>query len=379
MRSKSQEERGNSTLRFLDKYVGIPLVLLLGLFRRKRPLFNAAALHNAAFLHTAAIGDTVLLSAVVKDFKAAFPAARLTLFTGASNYQTAKLIAGIDRLIQLPVGNPRLSIKTIRNAGSFDLWLDFGSWPRINALLTYFSRSALRVGFRTPGQYRHYLYDVQVPHSDQQHELENYRRLLQPLAIPCNSFPQLDLPAKALVHNRIVVHMFPGGYRSYLKEWPEEKWGGLIADLTAKGYKVVLTGTGSDREKALRIAKLVPRNDLLKVVAGETDLRRTAELLQTARLVISVNTGIMHLAAALGCNLVALHGPTSQRRWGPLNTNSLSAQSPLPCSPCLNLGFEYRCRAGACMAAISLEEVMAKVNLLLERTDTSTEAGSTLR
>lgn len=378
MRSRSQEERGNSTLRFLDKYVGIPLVLLLGIFRRKRSHFNAAALHNAAFLHTAAIGDTVLLSAVVNDFKTAFPAARLTLFTGSSNYQTAKLIAGIDRVIKLPVSNPLLSIKAIRNAGSFDLWLDFGSWPRINALLSYFSRSALRVGFRTPGQYRHYLYDVPIPHSEQSHELENYRRLLQPLAIACNSFPKLEIPAKELVRDQIVIHMFPGGYRSYLKEWPEEKWGELISNLTAKGYKVVLTGTGKDREKALSIAKLVPQNDLLKVVAGETDMRQTAELLKTSRLVISVNTGIMHMAAALGCNLVALHGPTSQLRWGPLNTNSLSVQSPLPCSPCLNLGFDYRCREGACMAAISLAEVMAKINLQLASTESQIEPDNLL-
>lgn len=376
MQKSSQEERGNATLRFLDKYVGIPMVVLLGLFRRKRPHFNATTLHNAAFLHTAAIGDTILLSAVVNDFKTAFPAATLTLFTGASNYQTAQLIAGIDRLIKLPVSNPLLSIRTIRNAGAFDLWLDFGSWPRINALLSYFSRSALRVGFRTPGQYRHSVYDVETPHSDQSHELENYRRLLQPLAIPCNSFPKLDLPTRALVPNQIVIHMFPGGHRAYLKEWPEENWRGLIAHLTAKGYEVVLTGTGKDREKALSVARLVPGNHLLKVVAGETDMKQTAELLQTARLVISVNTGIMHLAAALGCNLVALHGPTSQLRWGPLNTNALSVQSPHSCSPCLNLGFEYRCHEGACMAAISVEEVMAKVNLLLESTGSPLEANN---
>lgn len=374
MRSRSQSERGNSTLRFLDKYVGIPVIRLLGLFRRKRLHFNAAAMRNAAFLHTAAIGDSVMLSAVVNDFKSAFPAVSLTLFTGFSNYQTAQLIAGIDRVIRIPVSNPLLSIRTIRNAGPVDLWVDFGSWPRINALLSYYSKSELRVGFKTPGQFRHYLYDIQIPHSDRIHELENYRALLYPLKIPCNSLPKLDLPAMLLVENRITIHMFPGGYRSFLKEWPERKWVDLISILIAKGYEVVLTGAAEDREKALKIAKLSASDDLPIVVAGECDIRQTAGLLQSSRLVISVNTGIMHMAAALGCNLVALHGPTSQLRWGPLNTNSLSIQSSYSCSPCLNLGFDYRCRKGGCMTEISLEEVLAKVNLMLKSTDPQMKA-----
>lgn len=371
---RSGGERGNTTLRFLDRYAGIPIVVLLGLLRRKQPSVNRPTPLKAAFLHTAAIGDTVLLSAVVKDFKNAFPAATLTLFTGASNYQTAGLIAGIDRIVKLPVGNPLASARAIREAGAFDLWLDFGPWPRINALLSFCARAGLRVGFKTPGQCRHQLYDLAVPHSAQVHELENYRRLLQAVNVPGRNFPALDLPARAQVRKRITIHMYPGGYRAYLKEWPEGKWVALISALLDQGCQVFLTGAAGDRQKAQALAGKVSPGAEIKVVAGELDIKETAELLQSSRLVISVNTGIMHLAAALGCRLVALHGPTSQLRWGPLNTNALSVQSPLCCSPCLNLGFDYGCRQGACMAAISVEEVLGKVEQLLEITEPYREA-----
>ena len=159
--------------------------------------------------------------------------------------------------------------------------------------------------------------------------------------------------------------MFPGGSRSYLKEWPDANWIEIIDQLTAHHYEVFLTGAKIDREKAEQIKAQIANRGSVNIVAGTLDLKQTAELLKSSMLVISVDTGIMHLASALGCNLIALHGPTSVKRWGPLAANAISLQSGLQCSPCLNLGFESRCQTNSCMKSITTTALMDAIKKIV--------------
>jgi heptosyltransferase I len=354
---KFNAERGNSKFRILDRYVGIPIIFLLGLFKKRRNTFPDNV-KNVAFLKTAGIGDTALLSAVVRDFKDAYPDAELTIFVASNNYEMAQLISGIDRIIKLPVAKPWKCIHCIKGSGEYDIWIDFGPWPRINAILSFFSKARLKVGFKTKGQHRQYIYDIAAEHSDQVHELDNYKNLLKPIWLNGHNLPFINLQIPKCIENRITIHMFPGGSRSYLKEWPDANWIEVINQLTAHHYEVFLTGAKIDREKAEQIKAKIANSGSVNIVAGAFDLRQTATLLKSSALVISVNTGIMHLASALGCILIALHGPTSVRRWGPLGANAISLQSSLQCSPCLNLGFEYKCHTNSCMQSITIKALM---------------------
>ncbi len=360
-------ERGNRARRLLDRFVGGPLVLILGLLRSRRESDARREVRNAAFLHTAAIGDTIISSALVQDLKKAYPSSRITYFTGSSNHDAAKLIPGIDDVVQLPVTSPLRSIAAIRRAGAFDIWFDLGPWPRLNAVYSFFARAALTVGFRTEGEYRHYAYDIAAQHLSGRHEVDNYREMLHAAGIAeARSLPRLVAATEQPRPDNIVVHMFPGGSRSYLKEWPEERWVELIEELTNRNYTVTLTGASGDRGKAEEVRSRVSRKEKVDVAAGRYPLRALSGLLKASRLTISVDTGIMHLASALGCNLISLHGPTSPARWGPLNTNSVSLTSGMTCSPCLSLGFEDVCARGACMERITVDEVLAASLKFLE-------------
>lgn len=365
---KRHPERGNRTLRLVDRYAGIPLVFGLGLIRFKRGRCLDGDVRNAAFLQTAAIGDTVLSSAIIQDFKTRHPHSRITFFTGSSNYEAAGLIAGVDTVIKLPVKHPLKALKLIRQWGRFDVWIDFGPWPRLNAIFSYFANAELTVGFRTENQHRHYAYDVAIQHSSRKHEVDNYRALLKGIGISTTAgLPALNIKACPVREKQIVMHLFPGGSRSYLKEWTEHCWIELIALFADKGYTVYLTGAAPDREKASAIKARVPNSGRVLVVAGTQTLREVAELLSSSQLVISVDTGIMHVASALSCNLISLHGPTSPERWGPLNRNAIPLQGVTNCSPCLSLGFESTCSDPKCMNAISVKEVFAAANRLLNQ------------
>ena len=318
-------------------------------------------------MKTAGIGDTVLLSAVIKDIQEKLPGVDIVLFTGENNYEMGKILGEIYglRVRKVPIKRLFQAVSIIREY-EFDVWFDFGQWPRFDALLTYFSRSKIKVGFKTIGQKRHYVYDIVVEHSPNLHEVENFRRIIKTVGLDSNNSIEFPLKPVEKDSKLVVIHMFPGGTKSFIKEWPEKNWIDFVDLLTDKGYRVVLTGAKGDRERALAILDKCKHKEMVEVVAGAMGLREVLKLLQKSILVVSVNTGIMHIASALRCNLVALHGPTSIKRWGPLNKNSVSVKSPLKCSPCLNLGFEYGCNENKCMRAIDLHAVIEAARKFIE-------------
>ena len=359
--------RGNSLLRRTDRLVGVPLVFLLGLLRRRRRLPSRPA--SVGLLKTSAIGDTVLLSAVVADLRRALPDTRLVFFAGADNAGLLSSVDGLDERVTLPVGRPLSAITALRRH-RVDVLLDFGSWPRIDAVLAACSGSGCTVGFRTEGQKRHYAHDVVVEHLDSVHELDNYRRLLAAIGVEPGSPPALSppgaWPVDELPRPYAVLHLFAGGYRSELREWPDARWRELAGKLDARGFGVVLTGAEHERERAEAFAASceLPFGRLVDL-AGRLSLTDLLDVVAGSALVVSVNTGLMHIAGAAGVPTVALNGPTSERRWGPVGEASVSVNSRYHGCGFLNLGGEYRGRREDCMDGIPIEDVLAAVDGLV--------------
>ncbi len=348
-------ERDNKTLRFLDRYLGILLVGFFRLFKRKRTL--PQKISSIALLKSAGIGDTALLSAIVLDLQQAFPEAKIVFFAGTANHEMAEMIPGVE-VVSLPMVFPRRALQLIRQH-RFDLWLDFDPWPRISALFGFFSRAGFTLGFKTARQGRHFLYDCSVEHRSDVHELENSRNLLKPLNIRSHHQPKISVgPSEP--KKRVVCHLFPGGSRAALKMWSEKKWSELIQFLVSEGYEVLLTGGKGDRER-------LPPLSGVQNVAGKLSLREVAELLKSSACVISVDTGIMHLAAVVGAPLIALHGPTSPDRWGGIGEKVVAITPKLDYRPCIYLGFESKCSVNRCMQAISVEQVKEAFLELIER------------
>jgi len=130
-------EKGNRKLHFFDRYFGIPLVYFLGLLRKKNKKIPEQ-LNKIAIINLVSIGDNVLMSGIVRDILSQYPNAQLTVFTGATNYYLVKLIKGVSAVIKLPITNPLRSVQILRGAGKFDIVIDFVSWPRLNAIYTFF-------------------------------------------------------------------------------------------------------------------------------------------------------------------------------------------------------------------------------------------------
>jgi ADP-heptose:LPS heptosyltransferase len=160
----------------------------------------------------------------------------------------------------------------------------------------------------------------------------------------------------------VVFHLWPTGYRSALKEWPADRWRLLAQALVERGLRVLLTGSARDRDQTSSfVASCSCLGDSLINAAGAYDLNEVLDLICGSRGVISVNTGVMHLAAAAGVPTVALNGPTSEQRWGPIGPRAVSVNSEYPGCGFLHLGWEYEGQRDDCMAGISLDRVLETV------------------
>jgi heptosyltransferase I len=356
--------RGSHVLRKLDQYFGVPLVFCLGMMRRRREF--PETIRRIALLSTAAIGDTVLMSAPLADLRSAYRNAEILLLVGPNNYDAACLLSAADSVIKLPVFEPLSAILQIRKL-KLDLLLDFGPWARLNAILAAFSRAKFSAGFRTAGQHRHYSYDLAVEHLGDSHELDNYRRLVSKLDLACRHRPRIDIekvlstPDQKMVNPYLVFHLWPGGTGCKLKEWPVERWLRLAEHFIDSGYRIVLTGAPAQKSANDAIIEAIgaARRRFVFNHAG-LSLSQSAGLLLSARLVVSVDTGVMHMAAALEVPLVALMGPACRQRWGPISASASVLESPLSGCGYLNLGFEIPRNPPKCMEAISLDTVLTQ-------------------
>jgi ADP-heptose:LPS heptosyltransferase len=372
--------RGSSQARLLDRYLGIPLVFIAGHCRRKRAI--PTPVRKIALLNTAALGDTILMSGPLADLRAAYPEAQIVFLSGPSNYEAACLLDGADAVIELPVFHPLASIRAVRER-EFDLFLDFGPWCRLNALIAICSEAKFIAGFRTTSQARHFGYDLVVEHSENAHELENHRGLVRALGIlpvhpPRLSCEQLEgQNVYELTRRFAVFHLWPGGSAAKLKEWTVGRWIALAEDFAAERYEVAFTGAANQR--ALNdsvIAEVRPSLRPRMRNAAGANLRETLRLVSRAELVVSVDTGVMHMAAAVGVPLVALHGPSSPQRWGPVSESALVVEPPLRGCGFLNLGFEKVRNAPACMKAIGYGTVKAACDAALGKERTQLLTGT---
>ncbi len=345
------------------------MLFCLGAVRRKAKWHPLPAKPSILLLKTAAMGDTILMDAVIREIRAAYPDSKITFVCSGSNLGMAKALSGIDEIINFEMKRPLLSLQNVRNSGKYDLLLDFAPWARINGVISWYARAGYKVGFRRRGTYRHYIYDCAVDHLDTVHELENYRNILRAAHIPVMGLiPEFHPGTVSLIQGEYVIfHLYPAGSSVMLRQWDTAKWIELGKRIFQQyGFKILLSGGKEDQQAAESIAVAMQKLGVdAESIAGKYNLKEMESILAEARLLVSVNTGIMHMGAAVGIPMVALHGATSITRWGPLSDKARNVWTHEPCQPCISLGFESKCANPVCMQHISVGMVINQIQDLI--------------
>jgi len=161
---------------------------------------------------------------------------------------------------------------------------------------------------------------------------------------------------------RVGLHL--GGAFGPSKLWPVERWAALAAELARLGVAPVLLGSPADLPAAFKVLERC--STPVPSLVGRDSAALLPRLLSRFTVLVSGDTGVAHLAAAMNVGVVALFGPTHPRLTRPLGARSVTIWKSPPCSPC----FLSRCPIDhVCMRAISVEEVLEKVQAQLARRD----------
>ncbi|RKY33038.1 MAG: lipopolysaccharide heptosyltransferase II [Candidatus Omnitrophota bacterium] len=175
---------------------------------------------------------------------------------------------------------------------------------------------------------------------------------------------------KILKENKITdsdeLIVIAAGARSHIKRWPKENFTRLVSllaeDLKAK---VVLAGDKADQNIAEYICSKAADSAL--DLSAKTNIRQLAALLKKAKLVVTNDSAILHLASYFNRPIVALFGPTDERKYGPWSGNCIVVKKDISCRPCK----KAQCRFGTseCMQLVKVEDVFREAkNLFLRRT-----------
>jgi heptosyltransferase II len=151
--------------------------------------------------------------------------------------------------------------------------------------------------------------------------------------------------------------MCPGAEYGPAKRWPARYFATLALHYAGRDRQVWLFGGLKDREVATEIASLAPRACVN--LAGKTSLAQAIDLLSLAERVITNDSGLMHVAAAVGRPIVALYGSSSPAHTPPRAADAVIARIPIECSPCY--ARECPLEHFRCMNELTPERVLAAV------------------
>lgn len=152
------------------------------------------------------------------------------------------------------------------------------------------------------------------------------------------------LETLGLGRHRPVLGLCPGAEYGDAKKWPEEHYAALAAWAIERGMQVWIFGSDKDTGTAARIGSAIQGSlaEWCADLTGRTRLEDAVDLLSLCELVVSNDSGLMHVAAAVGCATAVVYGSTSPAFTPPLTDRVYIVADDLPCSPC----FERTCPLG---------------------------------
>ena len=319
------------------------------------------------------VGDMVMAQSLFRLLREREPAPDIDVVAPAWSLPVLERMPEVRRGIALPLGHGELGLGVRRRLGHALRDAGYGQaivLPRSAkaALVPWFARVPVRTGFR--GEMRFGLINDMRPldrgRLDQ--TVKRFVALGLPVdaALPAPPRPALSVDAAArdaaiarlgLDTVRPAIGLLPGAEYGPAKCWPLEHFAALADLLGDAGFAVWLFGGPKDREAAARIAS--GARHAVADLTGQTSLTEAIDLLSACRVVVTNDSGLMHVAAAVGCHTVALYGSTSPAFTPPLTDAATIHDLELACSPC----FARECPLGHldCLRNILPGDVMASV------------------
>ena len=328
------------------------------------------------------LGDAVMALPALQTVREHYPNAELTVAARPSVAPLYAMVPGVAAVLPLESRGGLSQVRLWRRdaarlaAGHFDLAVLFPN-AFMSAWVTAQARVPERWGYDTDLRGRWLTKALRRPASSV-HQADYYLALTTAAGLaPAARVARLAVPeaahaaAAALLPPREIVVLAPGAAYGRAKQWPPERFAALAHQVwQRRGLAPVLVGAGGDgvagvemRDALIALPGGSETAEVLVNLIGKTDLSTLAAVLARARAVVANDSGAMHLAGAVGAQVVAIFGPTNEQQTAPLTSAS---DGPAPrlavhhvwCRPCML----RECPLGhMCMRGVSPEHVASLI------------------
>ena len=295
------------------------------------------------------LGDVVLSLPALRDLRRSFPAAQLTLLARPAVAGLYRALPGLDAIVESR--GHAADVASLR--GAFDRAVLFPN-SFATALVAWRAGVPERWGYATDGRGLLLTRRCRVPASTRgRSQVYYYRAMLEGLGLVCEGPPDASLacPAEwAAEGDQLLGDPGPwigvnaGAAYGTAKRWLPERFA-AAAELVARRLDARVAIVGGPAERPLGEAIAAQLRVPARLLAGETTLAGLAGVLSRLRLLLTNDSGPMHLAAALGTPLVAVFGSTDWTETAPVAVRATIVREDVPCSPCLlrECPIDHRC------------------------------------
>lgn len=364
--------------KWLDARLGRLLVWMWALFSRPREAVREPV--TILFIKFWGIGSLILSEPALRRLRSVYPNARIDFLTLAANQELFELVPVVDRIVTIPFRSHwgfvsrslRLAVALRRTR--YDLVIDAEFFSSASTLIGRLCGGRHLIGYCQPGREGRSLLDRSVPFSEKGHAADQFLSLVREAedgfsvaGSPLESRPRLAAGpvARRAVRPPYAVVNINASPLAFERRWPRDRFeelGRALLDETNLG--IALIGSSAETEYVRPLARSLGRKERVHDLSGKLSLVQLARLLQQAQVLISNDSGPIHMAAALGVPVVGFYGPETPGRYGPLVDKKLVFYENLWCSPCMsvdNAKTVHCINQRRCMRQIEVQLVIEQV------------------
>lgn len=390
-----------SLMRRLDSLLGLPLCLLLGVFEKILRLFRPVpefrgpgSVRRILVMKFLGAGSVVEASPMFRELRELNPQASICFLTFAGAAPLARLFGTFDEVRAIRTSSLALFAFDSVSAvfwgwrRRFELSYDLEFFSKYSYVMSYLIHARIRVGyFVRVLRYVNLLTNC-VPYNAHRHVSEAFTAQLdlgkgemKPLPLKPVDLPQAaEREAERLIEKtgfareRLVAMNVNTSSLSSLRLWPEEHFASLAERLHGEfDAALIFIGAEQDRDRIARVMGRIGRAHWAADLSGRTDLETLLALLRRVRLLVTSDSGPLHMAALMGTPTLSFFGAESARVYGPLGKKHANLDKELYCSPCLNVyNFkDYDCPYSIrCLREISPDDAFVAARRLLAQEGT---------
>jgi len=390
------------TMKRVDRIAGVPLCALLKAYDRvagrdgpdPREYLSSIDTPRIGVIKFWGMGSLILASPLFRAIKSAYPSAEVHLITLSQNKKVIELLGIADKVhyLELPEESGYVSTSTsilgffasLSRIGLHAV-IDLEYLSRFSSIVSYLTGAPIRAGFHSWDVWRGNLQTERRAFNPYWHATENFLNLHRALGKEGGEHP-IDLSlsgdeiekAEELLRSegvdtgkRTIAVNANASTIALARRWPENNFIELVDRIVESGLgQVVLLGAPDEAPYVEGLKSRMKHKDDVISLAGKSSLTELVGVLQKADLLVTNDSGPLHLAGALGTSTVSFFGPETPELFGPRGEMHKVLYRGIDCSPCINIynAKTVRCMRDEpeCLTRITVDEAFEAVRSSLE-------------